>query len=246
MANDVWANVQTFDHEGYPIPTGNLRQPWFVKATDYDALKAEVERLRAQRDASQEENVRLGTEVERLKEALPPDIEWPEEYDLDPGEGATGYSVERAMNLAGLWRAGKMIGGDAYGATIALSKEIERLKKESMDHKLSLAIIESVGKTKANLLGEVERLRKAMSAISQDELGDDGGRDDGCLAVTVRLSIESVPANLIAGLEFQWTACCSRSFALTESEKAAKAPSSRPISGGSPAGRTTGSGSCTG
>lgn len=35
--------------------------------------------------------------------------------------------LERAMHLANLWEAGKLIGGDAHGVSIALLRELRRL-----------------------------------------------------------------------------------------------------------------------
>lgn len=38
------------------------------------------------------------------------------------------YSIEDAIRIAGLWRAGKMIGGDQDGVRDALLAEVERLR----------------------------------------------------------------------------------------------------------------------
>lgn len=40
------------------------------------------------------------------------------------------YSLEQAMNLAKLWRAGKLIGGDENAVIFALLAEIERLQAD--------------------------------------------------------------------------------------------------------------------
>ena len=37
--------------------------------------------------------------------------------------------LEYAIKLAGLWRAGKMIGGDAAAASVSLLNELERLQR---------------------------------------------------------------------------------------------------------------------
>jgi hypothetical protein len=46
------------------------------------------------------------------------------EFDED-----TTYTLDRALRLAELWRAGKMIGGSQHGVIMALLAEIERLLK---------------------------------------------------------------------------------------------------------------------
>lgn len=47
----------------------------------------------------------------------------PEDIQVD------AYSLDEAMNLAGLWEAGKLIGGDAHEVAITLYREILRLRE---------------------------------------------------------------------------------------------------------------------
>ena len=52
-----------------------------------------------------------------------------EDRDVQHVEAPSGdeMPLERAKNLAELWRAGKLIGGDPHAACIALLAELERL-----------------------------------------------------------------------------------------------------------------------
>lgn len=54
---------------------------------------------------------------------FPPPVEPTEDSD-EPID----YNVEEAIRIAGLWRAGKMIGGDQDGVRDALLAEVERLR----------------------------------------------------------------------------------------------------------------------
>lgn len=46
----------------------------------------------------------------------------------DEHDEPVDYDIEEAIRIAGLWRAGKMIGGDEAGVRDVLLAEIERLR----------------------------------------------------------------------------------------------------------------------
>ena len=52
-----------------------------------------------------------------------------DEWDNWDGNEKVGYySLDQALNLARLWKAGKMIGGDEEQVIFALLRHIEQLK----------------------------------------------------------------------------------------------------------------------
>ena len=83
------------------------------------------------------------------------DSDWAGSWDGNEQVGY--YTSEQALRTAGLWKAGKLIGGDAEQVLYAVLRAHDALKADIERH---VAIA-------ANLATENERLRRALTWIAQ-------------------------------------------------------------------------------
>ncbi len=98
------------DSDGRPYQIDDGEFVRYEDAQSWGSKK--VQKLLDDYEATRAINVRLQAEVDAMGR-------------YDPEQPA--YTLDQAVNLAGLWRAGKLIGGDASEVCFALLAELERL-----------------------------------------------------------------------------------------------------------------------